>query len=264
VRFVPPVDHRDGAGALRSLPTARRILRERQWGGVVSTGAAIAASYLPLAAAMGIPSHYIESAARTAGPSLTGRLAGVTPRVRCYTQYRRWEDRRWQYGGSVFDGYAPAAGVVSRTAPRRVLVVIGTTTFAFDELVERLEEIVPASVELQWQLGPATREPERGTWFRTIPSTELAELHLSVDMVVTHGGVGSALMALDAGHVPILVPRRRARNEHVDDHQQEIAASLASRGLATACELEELDASVLLAARRSVERVAVPPPFRLS
>jgi UDP-N-acetylglucosamine transferase subunit ALG13 len=47
---------------------------------------------------------------------------------------------------------------------------------------------------------------------------------------VTHAGVGSILSARRAGHVPLVVPRRRALGEHVDDHQVRFAAWMADRG----------------------------------
>jgi hypothetical protein len=53
----------------------------------VSTGSAIALSFLPVARLRGVPCHCIESAARSASPSQTGRLLRRVPGVRLYTQY---------------------------------------------------------------------------------------------------------------------------------------------------------------------------------
>jgi UDP-N-acetylglucosamine transferase subunit ALG13 len=84
------------------------------------------------------------------------------------------------------------------------------------------------------------------------------------DLVVAHAGVGSALEALSAGRCPVLVPRRKAFGEHVDDHQSDIAAELAGRGLCIAREADELsEADLLDAAARTVRPPAEARPFRL-
>jgi UDP-N-acetylglucosamine transferase subunit ALG13 len=58
------------------------------------------------------------------------------------------------------------------------------------------------------------------------------------------------------------VPRRRSREEHVDDHQIQIAAELSRRGIAVFAEAPELDASHLAAAAaQAVSRVDAPPPI---
>ena len=85
------------------------------------------------------------------------------------------------------------------------------------------------------------------------------------DVVIAHAGVGSAIMAMQAGKCPILVPRERAHREHVDDHQREIAERLSRAGLAVSCGPEALDADALVeAARRQIVTEPNPIPFVLS
>jgi UDP-N-acetylglucosamine transferase subunit ALG13 len=62
-----------------------------------------------------------------------------------------------------------------------------------------------------------------------------------------------------------LVPREHQYGEHVDDHQRQIAAQLAARGLAVSRDASQLQLDdVLAAARRTVVRSADPPPLRLA
>ena len=65
----------------RNLPAARRILREHAIDTVVSTGSAVALPFFAVARARRLDCHYIESAARIEGPSVTGRL--MTRDYRC-------------------------------------------------------------------------------------------------------------------------------------------------------------------------------------
>jgi UDP-N-acetylglucosamine transferase subunit ALG13 len=51
------------------------------------------------------------------------------------------------------------------------------------------------------------------------------------DAVVAHAGTGIALAALEAGRLPVLVPRQSRHGEHVDDHQLNIALELCLRDL---------------------------------
>jgi UDP-N-acetylglucosamine transferase subunit ALG13 len=82
------------------------------------------------------------------------------------------------------------------------------------------------------------------------------------DLVVAHAGVGASLAAFEVGRCPVLVPRRLSRNEHVDDHQIQIATELGSRGVAVASEVDELSFEDLQrAAKREVRRLADPPPL---
>lgn len=230
VRYVGPTPSRDVKAVARNAVRAREILAEVRPSLVVSTGSSIALSFLPLAAAAGTPCHYIESAARLAGPSATGRLLAGVPGVRLHTQSMRWAGRRWSYAGSVFDGFVAEPG--ARRPLRSVVVTVGSSRYGFRRLVDRVQAVVPSTVEVVWQTG-TTAVNHRGVSAQ--PSIAWAELHArmaAADVVVSHAGVGSALDVLRAGRCPVLAPRRVARGEHVDDHQTELAEELGRRGLA--------------------------------
>ncbi|WNB85436.1 glycosyltransferase [Cellulomonas sp. ATA003] len=81
-----------------------------------------------------------------------------------------------------------------------------------------------------------------------MPDEEFRAEIEAADVVVSHAGVGTFMRCLDAGKVAILVPRRAARGEHVDDHQEQIAAVGSRRGLALMREVGELTAEDLLRA----------------
>jgi UDP-N-acetylglucosamine--N-acetylmuramyl-(pentapeptide) pyrophosphoryl-undecaprenol N-acetylglucosamine transferase len=263
VCYVRPVASRDALGVLCNLPAAHRILGSEPWRAVVSTGAAIAMSYFVLAHSRGIPLHYIESAARTAGPSLTGRMAAAIPGAHLYTQYEAWADRRWLHRGSVFDSFSSRATAAPRPV-RRVLVTLGTSPYAFERLVARLEAILPRDVEVDWQLGAWHRNTARGKSLGVIGMSELARLHQQADVVIAHAGVGSALTALGEGRAPILIPRLSRYRECVDDHQLAIAQHLQARGLAIGVDAGRLEMSHLeRAASMSVECCSTALPFRL-
>jgi UDP-N-acetylglucosamine transferase subunit ALG13 len=124
---------------------------------------------------------------------------------------------------------------------------------------------MPEGAEVLWQTG-STRFARLPPGARAeLPADELEAAMRAADVVVTHAGVGSALSALEAGRRPLLVPRRADRGEHVDDHQEQVAAELEGRGLAIVREADDLTADDLLAAADGAARpVASPAPFRLA
>ena len=259
VVYVDYTAPRDWRNTVRNLAPAWRILSSGRYDHVISTGAAIALTFLPLARAKGLSATYVESAARSQGPSLTGRILMRVPGVQLGTQYSSWADKRWSYVGSVLDEY------VSRPyghvpALRRVVVTLGTIPYSFRRLVERLIDVLPSGASVTWQTG-ATDVSNLPISARS--EMEYHELYAAIhaaDVVVAHAGTGSALAAIEAGKCAVLVPREQIHGEHVDDHQSQIAAELAGRGLALARSVDELTYEDLReAASLGVERVQAPP-----
>ena len=232
VEWVRQVGSRQLGRVLASLPQATRVIRRRRPERVVSTGAALSVPYLVAARLMGIETHYVESATRLEGPSVTGRIAQALPGVTLHRQAVSWQNggAAWQEIESVFDAFEWR----SQAAPGapRVLVILGTERFAFSRAVRAVTEAVPRGAEIVWQLGhtpaPADLPGEARAWFTF---DELEQEASAADVVVTHCGVGSVLMALRSGKCPVVIPRESAHREHVDDHQTQLARVLSESGL---------------------------------
>ena len=52
----------------------------------------------------------------------------------------------------------------------------------------------------------------------------------NADLLIMHAGAGSIMHAVEAGKIPVVMPRRAAFGEHVNDHQVEFAQALAEAG----------------------------------
>jgi UDP-N-acetylglucosamine--N-acetylmuramyl-(pentapeptide) pyrophosphoryl-undecaprenol N-acetylglucosamine transferase len=266
VEFVPFIGARDPLNILRNTPTAHRMLRDHDIRMVVSTGAAVALPFFALARGRGLSCHYIESAARSDGPSATGRLLSRIPGVFLYTQYPHWAGGLWNYGGSVFDCFIseePRERVPHEL--QRVVVTLGTFRgYGFDRLVRRLVDVLPPRVEVLWQTGDTDTSDLGVEGHYAIPECDLTQAMRDADVVVAHAGVGTALAALEVGKCPVLVPRRVAYAEHVDDHQTQIARELGARGLSRSVEADALSLEDLMAAaRQRVTALADDQPFRI-
>jgi UDP-N-acetylglucosamine transferase subunit ALG13 len=257
---------RDYGNVARNAALAERLLREAKFDRVLSTGSAIALSFLPLARARGVACHYIESAARPGSPSITGNLLRRVPGMRLYTQYRSWAQPPWRYFGSVFDSYVPQLPAAGDVPIRRVVVTLGTSKkYGMRRLVEQLVQVIPPEAEVLWQTGATdlTGLPIEAS--PVVSATDLDQATREADVVIAHAGTGSALGALEAGRCPILVPRRKAHGENADDHQALIAQELDRRGLAIAPADENVTPEVLArAAAIRIEEAEAPPPCPLA
>ncbi|QAY74681.1 glycosyltransferase family 28 [Agromyces protaetiae] len=259
--FIGPRDLRHFSEALWHSPG---VFRERRFAEAISTGSSPAVAFLPQAAVRGIPSYYIESAARADGPSLTGKLLARIRPIRTFTQYPSWADGRWRFRGSIFDEFEPFGRPQAARTPRTAVVTVGTQEgYPFERMLLAVKPLVADFDEVLWQTGDADVSRLGIDGVASLPHDDLAHAIEHADVVISHAGVGSALTALRAGKHPILVPREAAHGEHVDDHQVQIARELERRGLATLRAVDRLAYIDLeTAAGRSVG-TTTPPPFEL-
>jgi UDP-N-acetylglucosamine--N-acetylmuramyl-(pentapeptide) pyrophosphoryl-undecaprenol N-acetylglucosamine transferase len=228
---LPYTAPRDVVGTLRNAGVLLRRIGQTPISGVLTSGASVGLSALLAAAAKRVPAHYVELAARSEGPSLSGKVAQRFPGTRVYTQYPSWDRPGWVYCGSVFDEFASRRSPRS-DSPRSFLVTVGLNSYGFDRLLTAADAVIPPDAEVTWQTGSSSWTPTRGAHRPSIGSDALARIAADSDVVISHSGTGSALAALRAGKRPILIPRRAAQNEHVDDHQVQISRDLVSRSLA--------------------------------
>jgi UDP-N-acetylglucosamine transferase subunit ALG13 len=256
VPYTPPRGYRGVAGAALAI---ERLLQRESFDAVVSTGAGIALSTILPTGRRRMRRLYIESVSRVNGPSLTGRLVHASHLFETWTQHPGWAGDRWTYHGSVL-GELAARPRADREV-RRVFVTLGTIKpYRFDRLVRRVDEVLPPEVEVVWQLG-ATRAPEqlRGEVHQQLSQEAFTEEVRRADVVVTHSGVGSVIGLIESGVYPVVVPRRAAHGEHVDDHQAEIAELITGAGLGLVAEADRLTlADLRTAAGREVVRATEP------
>lgn len=239
-RFVPYIPPRGWLQAIRAWFRAARLTRSMSFDAAVSTGAGLAFAVLPQMRLRGIPTYYIESVSRINGPSLTGRMMQATRAASLRTQHSAWADRRWRPFPPVLGQFAPAERRESDVASRpRLFVTLGTIhPYRFDALVEGLLRADLVDETTVWQLGETARTDLPGDVRQYMSADEFARACAEADVVVTHAGVGTILALLDHGIFPVVVPRRARRNEHVDDHQGQIADLVTRLGVAAVREAD--------------------------
>ena len=89
--------------------------------------------------------------------------------------------------------------------------------------VDRLKAEGKITEEVMIQTGFSSYEPKACRWSKLCSYQEMNEYMDQARIVITHGGPSSIMMALQRGKIPIVVPRQKQYEEHVNDHQVEFS-----------------------------------------
>ncbi len=106
-----------------------------------------------------------------------------------------------------------------------ILVLLGTQHNEFKRLLEKIEEAIDNGFikeRVVVQAGYTKYKTDKMKVFDMISKEVLNNLVDEANIVITHGGIGSIIMALKKHKKVIAVPRLHEFNEHVNDHQRQI------------------------------------------
>lgn len=109
-----------------------------------------------------------------------------------------------------------------------ILILLGTQDNSFHRLLDKVQELIDKKViteKVIVQAGRTKYESKDMKIYSLMPEEKLREIMKKADLVITHGGVGSIVMALKMGKKVIAVPRLSAFGEHINDHQIQIVDS---------------------------------------
>jgi UDP-N-acetylglucosamine transferase subunit ALG13 len=143
-------------------------------------------------------------------------------------------------------------------------VAVGNATQPFDRMLQMVAAVIgelPQPVVVQ--RGGSRFEFAGGRAVDFFEMGEFERLVAQAELVIAHAGAGAAIQAIQAGKVPVVVPRRAELGEHVDDHQLEFARELALLGKAVVAtnpqELKQGISKALELQRAKGVAVSVPP-----
>ena len=106
-----------------------------------------------------------------------------------------------------------------------IFVTVGTHYLGFDRLIKKMDEIAgKMDEEVIAQIGSTKYIPKNMVYFKFAKDeNEILELCEKARIIVSHGGAGSILTILNYMKPALIVPRFKKFNEHIDDHQLELA-----------------------------------------
>ena len=114
-----------------------------------------------------------------------------------------------------------------------ILVLLGTQNNQFTRLLQEIEKCIDNGVINQRvvvQAGFTKFKSSKMNIFDLKPREVVENLADEADFIITHGGVGSILMAIKKNKKVIAVPRLSEFNEHVNDHQRQIVEIFNDKG----------------------------------
>ncbi len=113
-----------------------------------------------------------------------------------------------------------------------IFVTVGTHEQPFNRLIEYIDELKENRVikeEVIIQTGFSRYEPKLCTWSKLYPYQDIVKYVGEARIVITHGGPSSFIMPLQIGKIPIVVPRQKQFDEHVNNHQVDFSKAVAQR-----------------------------------
>ena len=111
-----------------------------------------------------------------------------------------------------------------------IFVTVGTHEQPFNRLVEFMDKWAAEHDEkVVIQTGFSTYVPKHCEWSKLYPYSQMVDLVKQARIIITHGGPSSFIMPLQIGKIPIVVPRKKVLEEHVNDHQVDFCNQVAKR-----------------------------------
>jgi UDP-N-acetylglucosamine transferase subunit ALG13 len=103
-----------------------------------------------------------------------------------------------------------------------IFVTVGSL-HPFDRLIQTVDRWVGershADIEVLAQIGAGSYQPRHCRFVSELPPSEYRRLFAEADFIVAHAGMGTIITAIELGKPTVVMPRRSAFQEHVNDHQ---------------------------------------------
>ncbi len=107
-----------------------------------------------------------------------------------------------------------------------IFIALGTQKFHMNRLIKAVDDQIDKGLinnEVFAQIGNSDYIPKHFKYKQFLNSNEFNECINKSDIIITHSGVSTIIKSLLQNKKVIVVPRLSKYNEHVDNHQMEIA-----------------------------------------
>ena len=113
-----------------------------------------------------------------------------------------------------------------------IFVTVGTHEQSFERLVKKVDDLKRDKIineEVIIQKGYTDYEPQYCESHKLIGYNDMQKYLKTARIIITHGGPASFIAPLSIGKIPIVVPRQKKFNEHVNDHQKDFVEQVVAR-----------------------------------
>lgn len=113
-----------------------------------------------------------------------------------------------------------------------IFVTVGTHEQSFERLIKLIDKMVEEKQitdKVIIQKGYTDYEPKNCEAYKLIGYDEMQQYIADARIVITHGGPASFVAPLAIGKIPVVVPRKKEFDEHVNNHQVDFAREVEKR-----------------------------------
>jgi UDP-N-acetylglucosamine transferase subunit ALG13 len=219
---------------------------------IVSSGAGVVLTFVLVSWLLGARVIFIETMARVTTPSRTGRILARISTLHVV----QWPELLTRFPRAILCRPVLLPAQVAEVHDGDgTFVSVGTHPDSFDRLLAAVnaalsEGVLPSPCVAQ--IGPSRWRSQRATTAPDFTPSEFDDHVRAAQYVVGHCGAGLVATALRLGRRPIVMARRAALNEHVDDHQLQLAGKLAALGLVVNVE-ERIDEAAMRRANEPLD-----------
>lgn len=130
-----------------------------------------------------------------------------------------------------------------------IFITLGTQKFQMDRLLQGIDSLISEEKitdEVIAQIGHSTYIPKNFKYTKFLDDIKFQECIENCDLLITHAGVGNIIKGLKLNKKIIVFPRLKKFNEHVDDHQLEIAEHFEKKKFVLLCtSVEDLHSEII-------------------
>lgn len=113
-----------------------------------------------------------------------------------------------------------------------IFVTVGTHEQQFNRLIKYIDDLKgfdEITEDVIIQTGYSTYAPKYCQWNQLYTYKEMVQNVAEARIVISHGGPASFIMSLQVGKIPIVVPRMKQFDEHINDHQIDFVKAVHKR-----------------------------------
>ena len=115
-----------------------------------------------------------------------------------------------------------------------ILVSVGASEFALDRLLAIVDDLCNEGIidgnHVIAQAGSCNYTPKNFKAFKFISRDEYQVYMDKADVIISHAGTGCVVPAIKMGKKVLVFPRRKEYQEHLDNHQLELAEVFSANG----------------------------------
>lgn len=113
-----------------------------------------------------------------------------------------------------------------------IFVTVGTHEQSFERLVKKVDDLKRDKIineDVIIQKGYTDYEPQYCESYKLVGYNDMQKYLKTARIIITHGGPASFIVPLSIGKIPIVVPRQKKFNEHVNNHQKDFVEQVVAR-----------------------------------